>query len=85
MKKTIFLLILTSIFLNGCSYGTDVEKQAFVVAVGIDKGEVFPLKITFVFANPGGSSGGIFEVNARQKRQDRGAGQGRLHGQFGSR
>ena len=58
MKKTILLLLLTSILLGGCSYGTDVERQAFVVAVGIDKGEVFPLKITFVFANPGGSSGG---------------------------
>lgn len=58
MKKLIAIL-LVCLFLGGCGYGTDIENQAFVVALGIDKGDTFPLKITFVFANPsGGSSGG---------------------------
>jgi len=58
MKKLIVILLLTLIILSGCSYGTNVENQAFVVAVGIDKGEVYPLKLTFIFANPDGGGGG---------------------------
>ncbi len=59
MKKLIAILLSVCIVLGGCGYGTDVENQAFVVAVGIDKGESYPLKATFIFANPsGGSSGG---------------------------
>lgn len=57
MKKLIASLLVTCIILSGCGYGTDVENQAFVVAVGIDKGDSFPLKVTFVFANPGGGGG----------------------------
>ena len=55
MKKLLVLAII--IILGGCGYGTDVENQAFVVAVGIDKGNTFPIKATFVFANPDGSGG----------------------------
>lgn len=60
MRKIIAVILSICVALGGCGYGTDVENQAFVVAVGIDKGDSFPLKITFVFANPGGggSSGG---------------------------
>ena len=54
MKKLIALIMV--IFLGGCGYGTDVENQAFVVAVGIDKGDTFPVKATFVFADPSGGS-----------------------------
>ncbi len=52
MKKLLLLILLLS--LSGCGYGTDVENQAFVVAVGIDEGKSFPLKATFVFADPTG-------------------------------
>ncbi len=59
MKKILSIIIISAILLSGCSYGSDVENQAFIVAIGIDKGDSFPLKATFVFANPsGGSSGG---------------------------
>lgn len=58
MKKLIFVLLVISLIIGGCGYSTELENQAFVVAVGIDKGKQFPLKATFVFANPGGSSGG---------------------------
>ena len=58
MKKIIAILLSMCLLLGGCGYGTELENQAFVVAVGIDKGEQFPLKATFVFANPGGSSSG---------------------------
>jgi len=57
MKKLSILFIFL-LLLGGCGYGTDVENQAFVVAVGIDKGKSFPVKATFVFANPGGGSSG---------------------------
>ena len=52
MKKLFIPLLAVCIFLNGCGYGKDVESQAFVIAVGIDKGESFPLKVSFTFANP---------------------------------
>jgi len=59
MKKISIIFLSAALFLSGCTYGEDVDTQAFVIAVGIDKGETFPLKLTFVFANPsGGSSGG---------------------------
>lgn len=58
MKKLTAILLSVCVILSGCSYGTDVESQAFVVAVGVDKGDSFPLKVTFVFANPGGGSSG---------------------------
>ena len=56
MKKTILFILLLCSALTGCGYGTDVESQAYVIAVGIDKGQNFPLKVSFVFANPGGSN-----------------------------
>ncbi|MBQ8391904.1 MAG: Ger(x)C family spore germination protein [Clostridia bacterium] len=56
MKKAVLLILLVSLFLGGCGYGTDVENQAYVIAVGIDKGESFPIKASFVFANPGGEN-----------------------------
>lgn len=58
MKRIISVLFLVIIFLSGCGYGTDVDSQSFVIAVGIDKGTVYPLRMTFVFANPSGSSSG---------------------------
>ena len=58
MKKLTVILLSAILLLSGCGYGTDVDGQSFVIAVGIDKGEVYPLRLTFVFANPSGSSGG---------------------------
>lgn len=56
MKKFITAILSVILILSGCGYGTDVDEQSFVIAVGIDEGEVYPLRITFVFANPSGSS-----------------------------
>ena len=58
MKKLIGIILFFTLLLSGCSYGTDVDGQSFVIAVGIDEGEVYPHRYTFVFANPSGSSGG---------------------------
>lgn len=58
MKKLTSVLLSLCIILGGCGYGTNVENQAFVVAIGVDKGESYPLKTTFIFANPGGGSSG---------------------------
>jgi len=57
MKKIVLIFLCICILFCGCSYGVEVDKQAFVIAVGVDKGEVFPLRVTFVFANPSASSG----------------------------
>lgn len=67
MKKLTILLLCIALLLGGCGYGLDVDRQSFVVAVGVDKGEVFPLRITFVFANPSTSSGG---ENSEQKESN---------------
>ena len=56
MKKAVLIALLVSLILCGCGYGTDVENQAYVIAVGVDKGESFPVKASFVFANPGGDN-----------------------------
>ena len=56
MKKIIILCLCTVFIFGGCSYGEDVDNQSFVIAVGIDKGEVYPLRLTFVFANPSKNS-----------------------------
>lgn len=56
MKKCVIVFFIVSILLSGCTYGEDVDTQAFVIAVGIDKGSAYPLKLTFVFANPSGGS-----------------------------
>lgn len=58
MKRISALLSILVLLFSGCSYGEDVDAQSFVIAVGVDKGKSFPLKVTFVFANPEGSSGG---------------------------
>ena len=58
MKRIISVILISLIFFNGCSYGTDVENQAFIVAIGVDKVDSFPLKTTFIFANPSGSNEG---------------------------
>ena len=56
MKKIFAVIFISALLFSGCSYSTDVENQAFVVAIGIDKGDSFPLKTTFIFANPSGDS-----------------------------
>ena len=58
MKKLILIFLSVALLLSGCGYGEDVDNQSFVIAVGIDEGEVYPLRLTFVFANPSGSSSG---------------------------
>ncbi len=57
MKKLSVLILITILILGGCGYGEDVDNQSFVIAVGIDKGKTYPLSLTFVFANPSGTSG----------------------------
>lgn len=56
MKKLTVIFLFATLILSGCGYGLDVDKQSFVVAVGVDKGDVFPLRVTFVFANPNAES-----------------------------
>lgn len=71
MKNLITLIMILALILSGCGYGTDVENQAFVVAVGIDKGDTFPVKATFVFADPsGGGSGGGGEEKPSTPKPD---------------
>ncbi len=58
MKKVIAIILCIALISGGCGYGDDVDNQAFVIAIGIDKGKSYPLRMTFVFANPSGNSSG---------------------------
>lgn len=60
--KKIIALILISIFslftLTGCKYeDNSIENLAYVIALGIDKGEENLLKLSFQFATPSSDSG----------------------------
>ena len=59
MKKYISLfliLILISFSLTGCYDAKSIENFAYVIAIGIDKGQTNALKLTFQFAIPADSS-----------------------------
>ena len=58
MKKWLVLFCTLLIF-SGCSDVKEIDSMAYVVAIGIDKGEKSPIKATFQFAVPLQISGGI--------------------------
>ncbi len=59
MKKFVLIITLFALILSGCSYGSNVDEQAFVIAIGLDKGSEYNYRTTFVFGEPaqGGESG----------------------------
>jgi len=50
--KRIGLLLISVIFLSGCWDKLEVEKRAYVVGIGLDKGEDGMIKVTFMIPNP---------------------------------
>lgn len=56
MKKFLILILCIVPLLSSCGYGEDVDNQSFVIAIGIDEGKTYPLRMTFVFANPSGNN-----------------------------
>ena len=52
------LLVLLAVSLTGCWDRKEVEQTAFVLAVGVDKGEKSIYKVTFAIALPGKMAGG---------------------------
>jgi len=52
------LLLLTMGLLAGCWDRTEVEQQAFVLAIGVDKGEKSLYRVTFAIALPAKMAGG---------------------------
>ncbi len=58
MKKFIFPLLLC-LLLCSCYDATEVDDLAYVVALGIDKGEEKKMKVTFQYAVPLNISGGV--------------------------
>lgn len=53
MKVSKYLMLLLSLFLlTGCWDREEVEKRAYVVGLGLDKGENGMLKATFLLPNP---------------------------------
>lgn len=52
MKKILLLITAVVLVTSGCKYSSEPDEKAFVTAIGIDKGEKFNLRFTFVFASP---------------------------------
>lgn len=52
----LFFLIFPLFFLTGCSERNSIEGLAYVVAIGIDKGDNNLLKLSLQFATPSSSS-----------------------------
>lgn len=54
MKKILCVCLCIALLpLSGCYDGHEIEQKAYVVAMGIDKGETAPLAVTYAFADPG--------------------------------
>lgn len=47
-----FCLLLIGFSLGGCWDKKEIERNAYVVAIGLDKGEELNIKITYLIANP---------------------------------
>ncbi|MEE0866683.1 MAG: Ger(x)C family spore germination protein [Clostridia bacterium] len=69
MKKVIGLLLVL-LTLSSCGYGEDIDKQAFVIAVGVEEGTQYNLRTTFVFANPSSQGGEEGKSKDSEKSED---------------
>lgn len=58
MKKVLSLIIILPLTLAGCSYGSDVDELAFVVGIGLEPGNEYNYRLTFVFGAPTSSGEG---------------------------
>lgn len=62
IKRTLLLviLIIITLLLNGCYDSNEVDDNTYVIAIGLDKGTVTPLKLTlqYALANAMPSGGG---------------------------
>ncbi len=58
MKKCVSLVLIFVIILSGCTRITELDEKSFVTAIGLDKGENYKLRFTFIFTTPakGGTS-----------------------------
>lgn len=50
--KCAAVCLCAAVLFSGCGYAQDADAQVFCAAIGIDKGENMPLKLTFMFENP---------------------------------
>ena len=57
MRKNFAALILILIILTGCTRITEIDSKSFVTAIGLDKGENYNLRFTFVFTTPSKETG----------------------------
>lgn len=52
MKRFVMLLMAVILMMSGCKYSSEPDEKSYVTAIGIDKGEKYPLRFTFIFASP---------------------------------
>lgn len=52
MKRFVLLLTAVILTVSGCRYSSEPDEKSFVTAIGIDKGEKYELRFTFIFASP---------------------------------
>ncbi|PRX32618.1 Ger(x)C family germination protein [Orenia metallireducens] len=55
IKLIIFLIIV--LFISGCWDRSELERQAYIVAIGLDQGRDKNVEVTYLIANPQGGGG----------------------------
>lgn len=73
-KKTKILLLLLPLFLSGCYDSREIDETAYIVALGIDKGEGGEYSYTFQFSYPLAISGEGEGGDAPPKQDEGGEG-----------
>ncbi|MCX7749475.1 MAG: Ger(x)C family spore germination protein [Clostridia bacterium] len=70
MKKAVLLLgvsLILVLFLSGCYDAEEVDGNAYIVAIGLDKGEKQPLRLTLQYRNISSTDGGKKEEGSGGK------------------
>lgn len=52
MKRFLLLFMAIILITGGCKYSSEPDEKAYVTAIGVDKGEKYDLRFTFIFTTP---------------------------------
>ena len=66
------LAVIVCFSLTGCYDGKEVEEGAYMIGLGIDKGEAFPYKFTFQLSNPLKSGSSIDSGDSEKEGEEDG-------------
>lgn len=52
MKRFLLLFMAIIFTISGCKYSSEPDEKSYVTAIGVDKGEKYDLRFTFIFTTP---------------------------------